>query len=405
MANWKYEGFSKEGKKISGRIDAANEKEAKRLLRGQGIRPKKISPPSLLEIDLNEWMVDKGLAKPFGARDLAIFTKQFSIMVGAGVPILSCLEILYKQQKNPVLKRSIKQIATSVGTGKTLAESMITQKGFDKLYCNLIKAGEAGGILDAILQKLCEFLERQEKIKSQIKSAMVYPTIVVIVGMVVIYGMMVFVVPQFTGILEDTGQEIPGITQFVLNISDFVQEYSAIGIPALIVLALALKQYSGTPQGKPYYDKFSMSLPIFGTIIIKGNLASFTRTLSTMLSSGVSLIDSMDICIETIDSTVIGNDLTVVKNAVVEGKTLADPIGKIEYFPPMVAQMVKVGEQTGNIDQMLEKVSDVFEDDVNEAINNMTKMIEPIILVVLGGIVAVILLAMYLPIFLSAGAT
>ena len=405
MANFKYEGFTKEGKKVGGSIQASTEKEAKRLLRGQGIRPKKVSPPSLLEIDLSVWLVEKGFARPFSNSDLATFTKQFAVMINAGVPILQALEILFKQQKNPVLKMSIKNIASMVGSGKTLAEAMISQKGFDKLYCNLIKAGEAGGILDMILEKLCQFLERQEKIKTQIKSAMIYPSVVVLVGIAVIYGMLVFVVPQFTGMLTDTGQEIPGITQFVIDASEFIQEYSTVGIPGFFVLLVVLNQFIKTPTGKPIYDKFSMSLPLFGSIIIKGNLASFSRTLGTMLTAGVSLIDSMDICIETIDNSVISGDLKMVKKSVVEGKTLAEPIEKIVYFPVMVSQMIRVGEQTGSIDNMLEKVSAVFEDEVNESIDNMTKLIEPIILVVLGGIVAVILLAMYMPIFMAAGGT
>jgi type IV pilus assembly protein PilC len=331
--------------------------------------------------------------------------KLFSPKVGAGVPILQSLEILYKQQKNPMLKNSIKQIASMVGSGKTLAEAMNSQKGFNKLYCNLIKAGEAGGILDMILQKLCEFLERQEKIKSQIKSAMVYPSVVVLVGIGVIYGMLVFVVPQFTDMLKDTGQEVPAITQFVVGASDFISEYSAIGVPAFFIFLAVLMQFIKTPTGKPMYDKFAMSMPLFGPIVIKGNLASFSRTLGTMLSAGVSLIDSMDICIETIDNTIISQDLVLVKKSVVEGKTLAEPISQIVYFPVMVSQMIRVGEQTGGIDSMLEKVSAVFEEEVNESIDNMTKLIEPIILVVLGGIVAVILLAMYMPIFMAAGGT
>ena len=318
-------------------------------------------------------------------------------------PFLQALEILFKQQKNPVLKNCIKQIAAAVGSGKTLAESMMSQKGFSKLYCNLIKAGEAGGILDEILKKLCEFLERQEKIKAQIKSAMVYPAIVVFVGVAVIYGMLVFVVPQFTDMLAETGQEVPGITQFVLDASNLIQDHSAVGIPGAFVLVVILLQFIKTPTGKPIYDKFSMGMPLFGPIIIKGNLASFSRTLGTMLSSGVSLIDSMDICIDTIDNTVISKDLVLVKKSVVEGKTLAEPISQIVYFPPMISQMIRVGEQTGGIDDMLEKVSSVFEDEVNDSIDNMTKMIEPLILVVLGGVVAVILLAMYLPIFMAAG--
>lgn len=403
MGMWKWDGIEKGGKRVSGSINARNEKEVRKLLRAKGIRPKKLTPPSILEFDLGEWMVENGFAAPFGAGDLLRITKQLCIMVNAGVPILQSLEILYKQEQVPSLKKAVKGIAVDVGEGKTLAEAMGTQKGFNKLYCNLVHAGESGGILDEILNKLAEHLEKQEKMKAQIKSAMTYPVIVVLVGIGVIYGMLVYVVPKFAEMIQDTGQEMPAITQFVLDASSFLGTYSIYIVPGFIVAVMLLKSFFGTPAGKPIYDNMMMKMPIFGGIIIKGNLGQFTRTLSTMLSSGVSLVDSLDICIDTVDNTVIGEDLRVVRKAVTEGKTLTDPLAKIEYFPIMVSQMIKVGEQTGAIDQMLLKISDIFEDEVNNLVANMTKLIEPIILVVLGGIVAVILVAMYMPIFMTAG--
>ena len=403
MGNWRYEGLNKEGRRETGTLQAKSEKEARRLLRGRGIRPKKLTPPSILEFDIGEWMVEKGYAKPFGPKDLMTFTKQLAIMVNAGVPIIQSLEILFKQQKNPVLKNSIKKIAADVGEGKTIAEAMETQKGFDKLYCNLVKAGEAGGILDSILNKLSEHLEKQEKIKAQIKSAMTYPVIVTFVGIGVIWGMMVFVVPQFVGMLADTGQDPPAITQFVIDSSNFLGEWSIYLVPGFIMFVTAVNTWIKTPGGKFVYDRTMMKMPIFGGIVIKGNLAAFARTLATMLGSGVSLIDALDICIDTIDNGVIVKDLADVKKKVVEGKTLTEPLEKIDYFPDMVSQMIRVGEQTGQVDQMLEKTADVFEDEVNELVEGMTKMIEPIIIVVLGGIIAAILVAMYLPMFMSAG--
>ncbi len=403
MANWKYEALDKNGKRVSGSVDGTSDKEVRRILRAQGLRPKKIIPPSILEFDIGDWMVEKGLAQPFGYKELASFTKQLAIMINAGVPIIAALEILYKAEKNPSLKKAIKNIAKDVGEGQTIAEAMEKNKGFDKLYCNLVKAGEAGGILDTILNKLNEHMEKQLKIKSQIKSAMTYPMIVVLVGIGVIWGMLVFVVPQFVGMLKETGQEPPAITQFVMDASEFIGNYTIYIIPAVFVAAVLLASWIKTPAGKLVFDNIMMRMPIFGTIIIKGNLASFSRTLATMLSSGVSLIDSLEIVIDTIDNIVIANDLKEVRLRVTEGKTVTEPLEKITYFPAMVSQMLKVGEQTGGIDQMLEKVSDVFEDEVNEAVAGMTKMIEPIIIVVLGSIVAVILVAMYLPIFMAAG--
>jgi len=403
MGNWRFEAINKEGKREAGTIQATNAKEVRRVLRGRGLRPKRVMPPSILEFDIGEWMVANGYASPFGQKELTSFTKQLAIMVSAGVPIIQSLEILYKQEKHPVLRRAIKKIASDVGEGKTIAEAMKEQKGFDKLYCNLIKAGEAGGILDTILNKLAIHLDKQEKIKAQIKSAMTYPVIVSLIGFFVIWGMMVFVVPQFVSMLTDTGQAVPAVTQFVIDTSDFLGSYSIYLIPALIVAFTLLNAYTKTPTGKVIYDNLFMKTPIFGEIIIKGNLASFSRTLATMLGSGVSLVDALDICIDTIDNGVISRDLDGVKKKVIEGKTLTEPLEKIAYFPPMVTQMVRVGEQTGQVDQMLEKVSEVFEDEVNGLIDVMTKMVEPLIIVVLGGIIATILVAMYLPMFMAAG--
>lgn len=405
MAIFKYEAVDANGKKILGQVEAASEKEVRKVLRGQGVRVKKIIPPTILEFDLGLWLVDKGFAAAIGQKELANFTKQLAVMISAGVPILQSMEILYRSEKNPSLKLAIKKIAADIGEGKTIAEAMQAQKGFDKLYCNLVKAGEAGGILDQILKKLSAHMEKQQKTKAQIKSAMMYPSVVILVGAGVIWAMMVFVVPQFVGMLKETGQDLPWITQFVIDTSDLFGKYTSIMIPALFVGLASFSSYTKTPDGKIFWDNLSMRFPIFGKIIIKANLASFANTLSTLLSAGVSLIDALDICIETLDSTVIANDIKEVKKKVMEGKTLTEPLQKIDYFPELVTQMIRVGEQTGQVDQMLLRVAEVFEDEVDQLVSNMTKMIEPLIIVVLGGIIATILVAMYLPMFMSAGAS
>ena len=403
MPAWKWEGINKAGNRASGKIDALDEREARNLLRGQGIKVRRILAPSLLEIDLSEWMMEKGLASPFGAADLTVFTKQLATMIDAGVPIIQSLEILYKTQKQPMLKRAIKYIAREVGEGQTIAEAMRKQKGFDDLYCNLVKAGEAGGILDTILNKLAEHMEKQERTKKQIKSAMTYPAIVTLVGIGVIWGMMVFVVPQFVDMLKDTGQEPPAITTFVVNTSAFLGKYSPMMVPAFIIIIFAFKSYIKSGTGKKLFDRYMLKMPIFGNVILKGNLSSFSRTLATLISSGVSLIDSLEICEKTVDNGFIAKDITKARIKIAQGKTLVETLGNIDYFPDMVAQMIGVGEQTGAIDEMLTKVSHLFEEEVNYLVQGMTKMVEPIILVVLGGIIAVILVAMYLPVFMSAG--
>jgi len=403
MPNFGYIGVTKEGTKKVGKIQATSIKEARKLLRAQGLRPKKITPPSILEFDFNEWILDKGWAAPFTDKDLTHFTRQLSIMINAGIPIIESLEILYKATKQIALKKTIKAVTADVSEGKTISEALQKHKGFTKLYCNLVKAGEAGGILDIILDKITLHMEKQQKIKSQIKSALTYPVIIVFVGIVVVWGMMVFVVPQFVGMLKDTGQEPPFITQLVMDTSKFFGDYTSVMIPMFIIIVFVTKNFIKTTSGKLMFDKLLMKTPLFGGIVIKGSLSSFSRTLATLLSSGVSLIDSMDICIETIDNVVIRKDLLKVKSKIVQGKTLTEPLQKIEYFPEMVGQMIRVGEQTGQIDQMLLKVADVFEEELEELIGSMTKLIEPLIIVVLGSIIAIILVAMYLPIFMSAG--
>jgi len=403
MPKFKYVGFTGDGKKVESSIEADSERDAKKILRRQNIRTTKVIAPSILEVDLGQWMVDRGLARPYGRAELMRFTRQLAILINAGVPILECLEILQKQEQNAVLKRTIKNISMQVEEGKSLFDALSSQQGFDRLYCALVKAGEAAGILDGILNKLAEFLEKAEKLKKQVKSALTYPTIVVFVGIIVIFGLMVFVVPQFVGMLKDTNQEIPWVTQTVIDISEFFQNYTLLLIAAIGAFVFFFVNYIKTRDGKMWWDRTTMKAPLFGLLVIKGNLGAFTRTLATMLAAGVPIIDSLEICIETLDNTQIAKDLTKVRQAVIEGKSITEPLGRITYFPPLVTQMIKVGESTGNLDQMLVKVADVFQEEVEELVGNLTKLIEPIILVVLGGIIGFVLVAMYLPIFMAAG--
>lgn len=403
MSKFKYTGFTVDGKKVENSIDADSIKDAKKLLRRQNIKVTRINAPSMFEVDLGEFLVEKGLARPFGRAELMRFTRQLAILINAGVPILECMEILHKQEQNLVLKKVVKNISMQVEEGKSLYDAMSQQQGFDRLYCALVKAGESAGILDTILVKLAEFLEKAEKLRKQVKSALTYPTIVVVVGIGVIFGLMTYVVPMFVDILKESGQQIPFVTQLVMDISQFFQDYTLLLIAGLVAGLILFLNFIKTVEGKAQWDKITMKAPLFGLLIIKGNLGSFTRTLATMLAAGVPIIDSLEICIDTLDNTQIAKDLRKVRQAVIEGKSITEPLERITYFPPLVTQMIKVGEATGNLDQMLVKVADVFQEEVEELVNNLTKLIEPIILVVLGGIIAVVLVAMYLPIFMSAG--
>lgn len=405
MPKFKYVGFTVDGKKVENTVEADTVRDAKKLLRRQNIRATKVIAPSIFEADLGDFMVEKGLARPFGQAELMRFTRQLSILINAGVPILECMEILHKQEQNMSLKKVVKNISMQIEEGKSLFESMSGQQGFDKLYCALVKAGESAGILDSILVKLAEFLEKAEKLKKQVKSALTYPVIVVIVGIIVIFGLMTFVVPQFVEILKESNQEIPWVTQVVMDISSFFQNYFLLLIAMIVASAMFFVNFIKTKEGKQAWDRFTMRAPLFGMLVIKGNLGSFTRTLATMLAAGVPIIDSLEICIDTLDNTQIAKDLAKVRKAVIEGKSITEPLSRISYFPPLITQMIKVGESTGNMDQMLLKVADVFEEEVEELVGNLTKLIEPLILVVLGGMIGFVLIAMYLPIFLSAGGT
>lgn len=403
MAKYRYQGFAADGKKTEGSIEADSDKEARKLLRRQGIRATKLSAPGLMELDLGQFLADKGLTKPFGQAELMRFTRQLAILINAGVPILESLGILENQEKNASLKKVVRNISIQVEEGRSLYDAMNGQAGFTKLYCSLVKAGESAGILDTILNKLAEFLEKGEKLKKQVKGALTYPVIVLIVGIAVVFGLMTFVVPQFVAILEESKQEIPWVTQTVMDISAFFQNYTLLLIVGIFSFVMIFINYIKTTEGKKQWDIITMKAPLFGMLIIKGNLGSFTRTLATMLSAGVPIIDALEVCIETLDNTQIAKDLEKVRRAVIEGKSITEPLKRIRYFPPLVTQMIKVGESTGNLDQMLLKVSDVFEEEVEELVQNMTKLIEPFILVVLGGIIGFVLIAMYLPIFMSAG--
>ncbi|MBP9673946.1 MAG: type II secretion system F family protein [Bacteriovoracaceae bacterium] len=404
MADWNWEGFDRDGKKAFGIIQADSKEDARKLLRIRHIRVSKLNSPSVLNLDLGTWLISRGFARSVGDKTIASFTKKLSILISAGVPILKSLEILHKQEKNIILKESVRHIAADVGSGKTLSDAMSSHKQFDRLYYSLVRAGEVGGILDNILQRIATYLENQIRIKGKVKSAMLYPAVVTAVGVLLVSFLMTFVVPRFAEMLKGSGQTLPFITQAVLQISSLLRHYGIYIFSFIFILFALFKRYIKTSLGRQFWDRFIMTMPLFGNLVIKANLASFSRTLSTLLSSGVSLIDALDTCAEALDNVVVSKDVRRVRKYITEGKTLSEPLSRIYYFPEMVSQMVKVGESTGKLDEMLAKVADVFDEEVEDMVANLTKLIEPLILLVLGGIVAIILLAMYLPIFMTSGA-
>lgn len=334
-------------------------------------------------------------------KDIVVFTRQFATMIDAGLPLVQALDILSTQVENRSLAKGIATIKNDVESGSTYADALKKHpRIFSDLYANMVAAGESGGILDTILNRLAAYIEKSMKLKKKVKGAMVYPIVVSTIAIVCIAVIMVFVVPTFSKMFTQMGGELPAPTKLVMAISSFMA-----GIGGLIVLILiigsyiGLKQFRRTEQGKKITDTFTLKLPIFGILLRKVAVAKFTRTLGTLISSGVPILDGLEITAKTAGNKVIEYAVMDVRKAVSEGKTLAEPLMKAKTFPPMVTHMISVGESTGALDSMLSKIADFYDDEVDNAVSNLTAMMEPMLMVFLGGSVGFIVVAMYLPIF------
>ena len=339
------------------------------------------------------------------AGDIILFCRQFSTMIDAGLPIIQCLDILHSQQENLTFKKMLKTIKDDVESGSTLADALKKYpKEFDALFVNMIAAGEAGGILDVILRRLSAYLEKAARLKAQVKGAMVYPIITIIIAVIVLAVILVFVIPVFQQMFADFGSALPAPTQIVVNLSEFVRSKIVYLIVFLIVFIIAFKRYQRTEKGKAQIDKIVLKLPIFGILLRKVAVAKFTRTMGTMLSSGVAILDSLDIVARTAGNVVIERAIYHTRTAIAEGQTMAAPLQESNVFPPMVCQMISVGESTGALDAMLGKIADFYDEEVDQAVENLTAMIEPFMLVFLGVTIGGLVVAMYLPIFKMAGA-
>ena len=338
-------------------------------------------------------------------KDLVIFTRQFSTMIDAGLPLVQGLTILSEQMDNKTFKRILSEVVRDVGGGASLAESMGKHpKIFDDLYVNLVAAGEVGGILDTILQRLAAYIEKAEKLKGQIKSAMTYPIVVVAIAIIVIAVILIFVIPVFEEMFADFGSALPVPTQVVVNLSRFVKGNFHYMIGALIVIVFLFKRYKSTTGGRKRIDTLVLKLPIFGSLMKKVAVARFTRTLGTMISSGVPILGALEIVAKTSGNAVLEEVIYEVRASIAEGQTIADPLSENDIFPRMVVQMISVGETTGALDTMLEKIADFYDDEVDAAVDALTSMLEPLLMVFLGGSIGGLVIAMYLPIFKMAAA-
>lgn len=333
-------------------------------------------------------------------KDVVIFTRQLSTMIDAGLPLVQGLEILEKQQENPTFKKVLSTIRSDVEAGSTLADSMRKHpKVFDNLFCNMIEAGETGGILDTILSRLAVFMEKAMALKKKIKGAMTYPTICLAISILILVIILVFVVPVFKSMFEGFGHSLPLPTQIVVNLSEFFKKNWLYLIIFFFLLSLAIKKVYSTEKGRLFFDRYALKAPVFGILLRKVAVAKFTRTLSTMLHSGVPILEALQVVGRTAGNKVIERAVFRVADSIAEGRPIAEPLEESGVFPNMVVQMINVGESVGALDAMLEKIADFYDEEVDQAVANLTAMIEPFMMVFLGGMIGGIVVAMYLPIF------
>lgn len=400
MPVYKWVAETRKGKILKGELEVADERIARLQLKRRNLTVRKIKPKPKDLFENVSFMQPKVTKK-----DLVIFTRQFSTMIDAGLPLVQGLTILAEQTENRTFKNILKEVVRDVGAGASLAESLGKHpKVFDGLYVNLIDAGEVGGILDTILQRLATYIEKLEKLKGQIKSAMTYPIVVVAIAIIVIAVILVFVIPVFEEMFADFGSALPVPTQIVVNLSRFMKGNIHYVIGGLVLFLFLFKKYRNTIGGRKRMDILALKLPIFGPLIKKFAVARFTRTLGTMISSGVPILGALDIVAKTSGNVVLEEIIYEVRASIAEGQTIAEPLSENDIFPRMVVQMISVGETTGALDTMLEKIADFYDDEVDAAVDALTSMLEPMLMVFLGGSIGGLVIAMYLPIFKMAAA-
>jgi len=337
--------------------------------------------------------------------DIIIFCRQFSTMIDAGLPIIQCLDILYSQNENKTFKNILKEIKGNVESGQTFAEALKKYpKQFDDLFVNMIAAGEAGGILDSILRRLSAYMEKAAKLKAKIKGGMTYPIVTIAIAIIVIAIIMVFVIPVFEEMFEGMGSALPVPTQIVVKMSRFVKSNILYIIGFIGVLIFTIRRFYKTEKGQVLMDDLFLRLPLFGPLIRKAAVSKFTRTMGTMLSSGVAILDALEIVAKTAGNKTIEKAVYETRTAIAEGRTISDPLSESGVFPSMVCQMIAVGESTGALDSMLTKIADFYDEEVDQAVENMTALIEPFMLVFLGVVIGGLVVSMYLPIFKMAAA-
>ncbi len=392
MPVYEYKGKSLGGKQVQGELKAKNRAELERLLRGNKILLTSVTKqPSQIKIKFGT-----GVKKI----DISRFTRQFATMISAGLPMVQCLEILSTQMESPEFRKIINEVKEAVQSGSTLSEALGKHKKvFDDLYVNMVEAGEVGGALDTILIRLAQYREKADKLARKVKGALVYPIVVAVVATGVTFAMLRFIVPTFAKMFGGLGAELPTPTKVVLGISTFLQANTVTLIIAIFILIAAFQVFLRQPKGRLMFDQFKLRMPMLGDLIRKSAISRFTRTLATLLSSGVSILDALNITAKTAGNMVLHNAIRKSMLSIAEGETITQPLKDSGVFPPMVTQMISVGEKTGGLDDMLAKIADFYDEEVDAAVAALTSIIEPVIIVFMGAIIGGILIAMYLPMF------
>lgn len=393
-----WEAKTRQGEVKKGEMEANDTKAVENRLLSLGLQPTRVKKKSLLDSNLS-------LPGSVTGKDILIFTRQFATMIDAGLPLVQCLDILASQADNAAFRKVIFAIKTRVESGSTFSDALKDHpKVFDELFVQLCAAGEVGGILDTILNRLAVYREKNEKLKRKVKGAMTYPAIVIVVAIGVTAVLMIKVTPVFAKMFADFGSALPYPTQVVVDMSTWLQHYILHLIVGIIAVVVGFTAFYRNPRGRELFDKGILHVPLIGDVLRKVAVARFTRTLGTMISSGVPILDALDVTAKTAGNRTVEKGIYYVKAKISEGKNIAGPLSDTKVFPSMVVQMIGVGEATGAMDQMLAKIADFYDDEVDNSVANLTALIEPILMVFLGGVCGGFLLAMYLPIFTMANA-
>jgi len=394
MAEFKWTAKTRQGQSKAGELDVANKDIAMATLRRQGLTDIKVKKKPM-EIEIFPEKVEE--------KDISIFFRQLSTMINAGLPLVQCFELAERGSDKKAMAKLLKEVRVELEGGTPLGETLRKfPKEFDRLTCSLVEAGEQGGILDSILLRLCTYKEKAIALKSKIKSAMIYPIAILAVSFIVTSILMIFVIPVFSEMFSSFGAELPGPTKIAMAISDLFVEYWYVVLFTPFVLIWAIKAIYKTPQGHYQLDKLLLNLPVIGDVLRKGAVARFCRTFSTLTAAGVPILESLDTVAETSGNVVIEQVILTCKGSISQGMTLTQPLEESQIFPVMVTQMISIGEQTGSLEEMLSKIADFYEEEVDVAVDGMTALMEPIIMAFLGVVIGGLVIAMYLPIFQMA---